>query len=74
MDPRVIVRFFNEYGEIEGVEEFSALTMSAARANATKWLKRNASTNELILEKDNITPNYVKWNLIPRVADRREIA
>lgn len=65
MDPRVIVRFFNKHGEIEDTDEFQARTMSAARAKATKFLNGNVFMDDLTVEKDNFTPRYAIWSVVP---------
>ncbi len=63
MDPKVIVRIRNEYNEIECQKEFTAIEMRSAKAQATRWINENLCTDEITIEKNEITPNYQKWNI-----------
>ncbi len=63
MNPKVIVRIRNEYNEIEWEEVLEAITMSAAKAKATRWINTNCYTDLITIEKDEVTPNYQKWNI-----------
>ncbi|MHA2135258.1 MAG: hypothetical protein ACXAEN_18110 [Candidatus Thorarchaeota archaeon] len=63
MDNKVIVRSINEHNEIEDAEIFEASEMKTAKAKATRWINENFFTDEITIEKDEVTPHYQKWNI-----------